>query len=167
MIQIKIALYKYKTPGWGSHATFDRLSRFVGGKFENWRWKPGKYSHVELVLKDSNGVWKSHSSSFRDGGVRGKYIDFTPGRWDFVTMTVTQEQLDYILFVFRIFDGHKYDWPALGVFLFGRTWPIRIPGWFFCSDICSTALRLPNPKLIHPCHLGNMSTLISENIDAN
>lgn len=167
MIKIKVALYKHKTPGWGLYATFDRLSRFVGGKPKDGKWKNGLYSHSEIVIKDSRDQWKSHSSSFRDGGVRGKYIEFKKGRWDFITLEVTKEQLDYITFVFRVFDGHKYDWPALGVFLFGRSWPIQIPCWFFCSDICAIALQLPDSKFIHPCHLSNLSTLISENIDDN
>ena len=46
-------------------------------------WTKGKYSHVEIVLSDGT----SYSSSFMDGGVRGKHIQFNGSNWDFINIS--------------------------------------------------------------------------------
>ena len=130
---MKLALYKYHRPGWGTHALFDRLARLVKGKWVNWRFKPGRYSHSEIVI---NGL--CYSSSFRDGGVRSKEIDLTDGHWDVVD--VGGNDADALMW-FAMHEGQKYDWPALGRFVFGHWWP-QVTAWWFCSEACVCMLDL-------------------------
>lgn len=46
-------------------------------------WTRSKYSHAEIVFSDGMAA----SSSFADGGVRFKHIDFDPAKWDFIEIT--------------------------------------------------------------------------------
>lgn len=66
---MKIAFYKGTRPGLSG--LYNRAVRW---------WTRSPYSHSELVFGD--GV--AASSSFADGGVRFKQIEFDPERWDFV-----------------------------------------------------------------------------------
>lgn len=71
-----------------------------------WTWS--KWSHAELVI---GGV--CYSSSTRDGGVRGKHIDLTSGRWDVVEIDLSPEQVDGALLWFFKHDGDPYDWAGV------------------------------------------------------
>lgn len=162
-MKVVLALYKNQAPGWGSYATFDRLSRFVGGSFIDKKWVPGKYSHCELVLP-IEGKWASFSSSFRDGGVRFKEIDYTTGNWDFIELDRTYEEIIKIQARFELVEGCKYDWPALGKFIFKKYWPIDIRWWFFCSEIVAMLLKLENPNKWHPCDLVKLG-IVKESLE--
>lgn len=63
----------------------------------------GDYSHMELVFSDS----QSASSSFADGGVRFKMIDYSADRWDFITLPPELEFRARVYFEARV--GTKYD----------------------------------------------------------
>jgi len=81
---MKIAFYKSTHPG------------FKG--IYNWLvrgWECGPYSHCELIFDD--GV--AASSSFADGGVRFKKIDFNLDKWDIVEIPWADESAAFAWFV--------------------------------------------------------------------
>lgn len=160
-MKIAIALYKHQMPGWSPHATFDRLSRFVGGKWVGLKWVPGLYSHAELALPD-DGKWMFYSSSFRDGGVRKKEIVPESGRWDFIVLERSESDVIGMKAIFSLIEGCKYDWPALGRFVFGSIWLLNMTWWFFCSEVVALLLKLPRPERVHPCHLTGCMEIVSE-----
>ncbi len=107
----------YKGPGnW-----LDKLIRFVTGS---------EYSHCEIVI--DGFCW---SSSLRDSGVRGKYINLQSGHWDVIDLP-GDEWL--VCLWFKNHEGAGYDW--LGLI---RTvipfWPHSKTKWF-CSEACGAAL---------------------------
>lgn len=89
---VTIAFYKGTRPG-------------VAGIY-SWgvrRQTKGPYSHCEIVFSD--GV--SASSSFIDGGVRFKKIEYNPKYWDFITIPgLSEEQARKW---FEEHEGSKYD----------------------------------------------------------
>jgi hypothetical protein len=96
------AFYKGTHPG--LPGLFNRAVR----AFDN-----GQYSHQEIVFSDG----MSASSSFLDGGVRFKKIDFDSANWDFVNLPLAWET-DARHF-FEINNGKAYDimgdiWQVLG-----------------------------------------------------
>jgi hypothetical protein len=70
------AFYKGTRPG--LQGLFNRAVRW---------WDNGRYSHCELVFSDG----LSASSSFIDGGVRFKAIDYDNERWDIVQLPAQLE----------------------------------------------------------------------------
>lgn len=116
-------------------------------------WTDSSYSHVELVFSDG---WAG-SSSFSDGGVRLKRIDFDPANWDFVELPAALEHAARAWFA--TYKGEKYD--LLGNLQFilapfgedGRRW--------FCSEACAAALGLFEPWRYDPPTLASALTLIS------
>jgi len=123
-----------------------RLAMYKGkGHFNNaiirW-WTKSIYSHCELVLDGDIG----YSSSMRDGGVRGKSIDFNPEHWDFIELPFANAW--NILEHFRETRGRPYG--LIDLFwsqFFNR--PNRDKG-DFCSEWCAAALGLPNPSSYSP-----------------
>jgi len=108
---MKIALYKGK--------------QHLFNKAVSW-WTRGPYSHVELILDDGISV----SSSFRDGGVRYKNINYSNvDNWDFIEIgpepTWMRDRISGIL-------GQKYDWMGLIGFVFRRVGDDRNKK--FCSE---------------------------------
>lgn len=71
---MKLAFYK------GDGHLFDLITRFV---------TRGRFSHVELVFSD--GV--AASASYRDKGVRFKYIGFDPAHWVFRELDLSEPRL--------------------------------------------------------------------------
>lgn len=115
---MKVAFYK------GKKEIFNHL---VG-----W-WTRGPYSHVELVMPDG----KSFSSSYRDGGVRGKYIQFDDNHWHCLEL---DESLDQKIIMARINElmGMKYD--IRGIFGFViRSLPDN-RNKMFCSEFLMNVL---------------------------
>jgi hypothetical protein len=109
---MKVALYKGKRGGFAG--AFDAAVRW---------WTRGAYSHVELIFSDG----MSASASARDGGVRFKFIDYHPDRWDFVEID-GDEEYDY----FGLFG---FVWrPGIGK---SRRW--------FCSEAVAAALKFEEP----------------------
>lgn len=131
---MRIAFYKVNRPG--LQGLYSRLARWVDG---------GRYSHVELIFSD--GV--SASSSFIDGGVRFKSIDYDPEHWDFLDVPAEAELAARKWFLDHMGDG--YD-------LIGTA---RFVAWFikhnkrrwFCSEAVAAALGMPEPWRYGPCGL--------------
>ncbi len=74
---MRAAFYKGTRPG--LKGQYNRIVRL---------WERGPYSHCELIFSDG----MSASSSFEDGGVRFKRIEFDPARWDFIELPWADEQ---------------------------------------------------------------------------
>lgn len=99
-------------------------------------WTRSKWGHAELVI---DGV--AYSSSARDGGVRGKTIDFSTGRWDLVDLPLTAEETAYARMWFHQHADWKYDYWNIGRFVF----PIinHERDRVVCFESVAAALRLP------------------------
>jgi len=124
---MKIALYKGK--------------QHLFNKAVAW-WTRGPYSHVELILDDNVSV----SSSFRDGGVRYKQINYSnTENWDFIEIGPEPEglraKIDEIL-------DQKYDWMGLIGFVFRRVGDDRKK--LFCSESVMYLLGYSEPWRFDP-----------------
>lgn len=99
-----------------------------------------KYSHCELVI---NGMcW---SSSNRDGGVRGKRIDLTSGKWDLYPIQADERAA---VEWFRFHKGAKYDW--MGVLRFVLPFIPKQRKRWFCSEAIAAAIGLHTPECFTP-----------------
>lgn len=121
-----LAFYK------GQGDLFDKMIRL---------WTRSPYSHTEIII---DGRW--YSSSPRDGRVRGRVIVPTPGHWDFAEVTMTESDTQKVLSFLRSQIGKRYDW--LGIFL-SQIVPLGIqnPTRWFCSELCSAALKKGGMRL--------------------
>jgi uncharacterized protein YycO len=119
---MRVCFYK------GKKRLFDR--------FVQW-WQKGNYSHVEIQIVEAG---LSFSSSFRDGGVRAKAINYSPDRWDFVEVACDSKAvIDFILSQ----KGKPYD--LLGLFGFILR-PVKDkPDKWFCSELIAASLGYSEP----------------------
>lgn len=102
-------------------------------------WFTGSaYSHVELTIDGT-----SYSASARDGGVRGKVIDLSTGRWDVVQLpTDAMAEIDALEW-FSEHMGQAYDYA--GVARFVVPFLPQLSKQWFCSEAVAAALGLPEP----------------------
>lgn len=142
-MSLKAAFYKGTRPG-------------LAGVY-NWlvrKWTRSAYSHVELVV--STG--RSWSSSFEDGGVRSKLIDFDPAKWDVVDLPPHLEQaaIDW----FTAHRGAKYDIRGNLQFVLAAI-PESRKRWF-CSEAVAAALGIPDPWRYDPGTLASALTIYNQ-----
>ena len=103
-------------------------------------WTKSIYSHAELVLPD--GITWIGISPFLKSKVASRkklLIDYT--EWDFLSLEVTQEQVDIIMEFFEDTEGHRYDWVGM---LLSQFLPCKIKHkkrWY-CSEWIAYALRI-------------------------
>jgi len=119
------------------------------------RWlEDGKYSHCELIF--SNGI--SASSSFMDGGVRFKEIEYDLTKWDIFELPWADEQkaLEY----FKVNQGKPYNIRGNVHFLLGF---VRGDSeGLFCSEACAEALGLQSGWLFAPNALAHIIMLMND-----
>lgn len=130
---MKLALYKGTRPG--LPGVYNRLVRW---------WTASPYSHCELVFSDGMCA----SSSWLDGGVRMKRIDFDPANWDVIDIKGDEGRAR------EWFANHDMDgYDMLG--LFGFVWRrgIQDKGKWFCSEAIAEALGIKDSWRIDPCLL--------------
>lgn len=128
---VKVAFYKGKT-------------RFFN-KAVAW-WTRGPYSHCELIVSGH-----SYSSSFLDGGVRVKDIEYDPEHWDFVD--VPWATAEKAVAWFQEHMGQGYDVVGLAGFVVRRVEDDR--GKYFCSEAVAASLGFDeawrfDPNTLHP-----------------
>lgn len=125
----------YKGRRWGWHGLVAWLVR---------TWLAGPYSHCELVFSDG----MSASSSWMDGGVRFKRIEFNPERWDMLDVQGDEEAARTW---FLVHEGMPYD--VLGLLGFIAR-PIRggRRRWF-CSEAVMAALGYEESWRFDPCSM--------------
>ena len=109
-------------------------------------WDHGPYSHCELLGEHLGGnTYVGYTSSFNDGGVRKKVIEFDPAKWDIIEVVADDK---FALDWFAAHEGCKYDVLGLVGFL------IRIiPGKknrYFCSEAVATMLGMKDAWRFSP-----------------
>jgi len=107
-------------------------------------WTQGPYSHVELIFSDG----LAGSSSFEDGGVRFKPIQFDPARWDIIELPAEWEAYARAYFEKRAKAGMKYDVRGNVHFVIGFV--KGSDDREFCSEAAAGALRFIDPWRYHP-----------------
>jgi hypothetical protein len=131
-----LALYKGTRPGLSG--LFNRLVRW---------WCRGPYSHCEIIFSDG----LSGSSSFLDGGVRLKKIDYSPDRWDFFSVSTDEKSArDW-------FDRHlskRYD--VRGIFGCVIRSVSDDKDKYFCSEAIMAALGYSEAWRFDPCLMSNI-----------
>lgn len=128
---MKIAFYKVARPG--LLGLFGRLTRW---------WERGPYSHCELIFSDGIAA----SSSFIDGGVRFKAIDFDPAHWDFIELPRFLEPAARAWF--KAHEGEKYD--VLGDLHFVIGSVASETDKQFCSKAAAAALGMQDAWRYEP-----------------
>ena len=118
---MKLAFYK------GTHSGIKGLFN----KLVRW-WTNGKYSHVEAIIEEyCDGTSLCASSSWIDGGVRFKVIDFkNDNKWDIVDVPVFDAERAKAWFTAN--DGMKYD--TLGLFGFVLRRGLEDKNKAFCNE---------------------------------
>lgn len=113
-------------------------------------WTNSIYSHCELVVDRV-----SYSSSPMDGGVRGKIIDMSSDKWDFIVLPWADA--DGVIKYYKETDHHKYGWLGL---ITGQLFNLNRAksDTQFCSQWCAGALGIPNATSYSP---ETLSTLVS------
>lgn len=137
-----IAFYKANSPGLAG--LYNRAVRW---------WTAGKYSHVELVFNDG----MSASSSYRDGGVRFKRIQFDPEKWDCLIVSDKLESAARNWFAQH--GGEAYD--LLGNFHFVVSPVTGDKDKWFCSEAVAASLGLAEPWRYDPNSLYNVLNSIT------
>ncbi len=131
---MRVALYKAIRPG--IQGLFSHAVR---------AWFRGEYSHGELVFSDG----MAGSSSWMDGGVRLKWIDFDPAHWDFFEFHA-DEQIARQWYVDH--EGEKFD--LRGMFGCALRPLGHERGRSFCSESIMEAAGYSEAWRFDPCTLG-------------
>lgn len=126
---MKIAFYK------GEGNWTDKLIRL---------WTGGNYSHVEIVIGE---LW--YTSSWYDGGVVRRKIDYKPENWDF--LEVPDELADNVIELYHNTKNQKYD--LLGI-LFNEVFPFKMEdkNKWYCSEWVAKGLEITiktNPNALN------------------
>jgi len=106
-------------------------------------WEHGPYSHVELQFSD--GI--SASSSFMDGGVRFKQIDYDPAKWDFLPLPPCLERAARLWF--ECHEGEDYSVQGNLHCVIGFIPPGPL-GEQFCSQALGAALSFEESWRLMP-----------------
>ncbi|MEN9885692.1 MAG: hypothetical protein RL758_270 [Pseudomonadota bacterium] len=131
---MKVALYKGTRPG--AAGLYNRAIRAVTGQ---------QYSHVELVFSDG----MSGSSSFMDGGVRLKPINYTTqANWDFIDLPEGRFNEAAAREWFHVHARQGYDLP--GAFHFFLALFPDDPNLWFCNEAVGASLGIEHPAMYHP-----------------
>jgi len=104
------------------------------------RWTDSVYSHAELVLPD-NITWVGINPFLKSKVTSRIKLEVDHSQWDFISIPVTQEQLDIIMEFFEDTKDQCYDW--LGMLL-SQFLPCKIKHkkrWY-CSEWIAYALRI-------------------------
>lgn len=135
---MRIAFYTGTRPGLAG--IYNRLVRW---------WTRSPYSHAEIIFSD--GV--AASSSFADGGVRFKRIEFDPARWDFVDIAGDEVK------VRRWYVEHEgFDYDVLGNVGFVLGFVPDDKGEFSCAESIATALGYREPWRYSPAILHSVAS---------
>lgn len=107
-------------------------------------WTRHDAAHCEVAWAWDGERHECVSSSWLDGGVRGKSIDMPPSKWRIYEVDAKHDPREWL----KKRKGWLYDW--LG--LFGFVWR-RIKGFMrrmFCSEACMDILGVPDPWRFDP-----------------
>jgi hypothetical protein len=118
-------------------------------------WTQSKYSHCELIFSDGMAA----SSSFSDGGVRFKMIDFDSEKWDIFEMPDHLEENARQWFIDH--EGLKYDLLGNVRFIIGLV--RNSNNRWFCSEAMGAALGLMDSWRFSPGDLFSIMKLLVAN----
>ncbi|OSI24638.1 hypothetical protein [Neisseria dumasiana] len=140
MTQVYLALYKGYSSEKGVKAWVGRLKEWLVRKMTR-----GIYSHCEIAVKRSDGLFCCRSASLRDGGVREKVMPLPSEKWDLIPLKAAVAD-GAVNLMERTARG-KYDYlGALGT--------VSIKGGdknkWFCSEWCGEALGIAEPWRFSP-----------------
>lgn len=142
MDTLHVAFYIGRTRENPKTRFFDRLVCLIDGS---------EYSHAELVVEyNPAGLSLCRSSSYRDGGVREKYINLQSGHWVVIQI---QGNRGFANYWFQKSKGSKYDWLGLGRTVF--KWFPNYRDRFFCTEAIANMLNLKDPASFGPRKLYN------------
>lgn len=144
MTQPKIYLACYKGRK-SIERPYDLIARFSDGltRFLT----SGPYSHCEIAVQRSDGLYDCYSSSIRDGGVRMKTMPLPSDKWDLLALPNTVAAHAALQFTFGQTRGSRYDWfGAVGIVIGTAQRPAK----WFCSEWCAFALNYPAPASYSP-----------------
>jgi hypothetical protein len=130
-MNFRIAFYKGTHPG--LPGVYNRLVRARGH---------GPYSHVELIFSDG---WAA-SSSWMDGGVRFKQIDFDTQNWDILELPGEWESFARLWFATN--EGKAYD--LMGNAFLAIGFVSDSFDKFFCSEAAAAALKIDQAFRLEP-----------------
>lgn len=102
-----------------------------------WTWS--KWSHAEIVIDG----W-CYSASARDSGVRRKQIDLSSGRWDLVSLPLTEQEISRALAWFLRHEDDLYDYWNIGRFILPIIGHERYQ--WVCFESIGAALGLAAPQ---------------------
>jgi len=127
---LSVAFYKGKKPG--LRGAIMNIGRYLD---------KGPYSHTEVILSDKY----SASSSYIDGGVRIKHIEYSVvGNWDFLPIPDSDGEIEHkVLIWFAKYLGAKYD--LKGNLRFATNFARDDPNKWFCSESTMASLGFPDP----------------------
>lgn len=136
---MRAAFYKGTRPG--IQGLYSRAVRL---------WTKSLYSHCELIFSEGMAA----SSSYLDGGVRFKPIEFDPEHWDFVDLPPHLERAAWAWFFAH--QGQGYDLIGNVHFIVGPVGDAK--NLWFCSESIAAALGLPDPWRYDPGTLASALT---------
>ena len=114
----------------------------------------GPYSHCEIAVQHSDGLFECYSSSIRDGGVRRKTMPLPSEKWDLIPLPGSIAAHARLQFIYTQTQGRRYDWlGAAGIIIRTR----QRPHQWFCSEWCAYVLDYPEPDRISPNTLARLS----------
>ena len=136
LFQTKLNMFAvafYKGTSSGLMGLYDILARW---------WTRSSFSHCEMIFSD--GV--SASSSFIDGGVRFKRIDYNPDHWEIIELPTEFEAEARAWFSKH--EGQPYDLIGNLGFVLG---PVKdSKGNWFCSEAVLASLGVEEPFKFSP-----------------
>jgi len=144
---IRIWFYKSIRPGIAG--IYSHGVRFITGSI---------YSHCEIEFSDG----RSASSSFADGGVRFKEIEYDLEKWDYIDLPAELFEAKAREW-FQEHEGEKYDLLGNVQFLFSII-PEDKSKWF-CSEAVGKALGLPNAWRFDPGSLYAVLVLLRDALE--
>ena len=152
MPKIHLALYKGRKRIRHPHDLWPRLSDGLVRLFTR-----SPYSHCEIAVHLSDGLFACYSSSPRDGGVRCKTMPLPPDKWDLIALPNVDAA--YVAAYFGQTQGRGYDWGGLLGVPLGR-WAIAFNDVqeYFCSEWCAQVMRMPDSWRLSPGALAKLHT---------
>ena len=104
------------------------------------KWTKSPYSHAELILNDKE-TWLSISPFLKSQISSRKNDSYNPDAWDFIKISITEEQHNTIKEFYDLTVGDGYDWVGMILSQF-LPFKIKQKDRWYCSEWIAYALRI-------------------------
>ena len=148
MPKIYLALYKGRKSIRHPRDLWPRLSDGLVRLFTR-----SPYSHCEIAVQCSDGLFACYSSSPRDGGVRAKIMPLPAEKWDLIALPYSIAAHAHLQFIYTQTQGRGYDWLGAAGIIIGTR---QRPHQWFCSEWCAYVLGYGEPHRISPNTLAKL-----------